>query len=270
MFANYKKARVAWENIGLLQFGVQRLGAGKVELGSGEIVDVPFQKAIDELRLNSKFGYEMSETSPFYYAANFNFLSQLTPTYQGIRSYPGNFLSPLTDESPGPVSKFFSPAFITISLGIDYKPVDNFSVYYSPFAGKFIVVTDDDIAALNVHGNPEGENVFSQFGSQLRLAYNDKYLGDKLILTSGLNLYSNYLEKPQNIDVDWNNELAYSIFEGFKLSLLVNVFYDDDVRVQITDLDQPGGVQLDEDGNIITGKRVSITQQLLLTYSLTL
>ena len=270
IFANYSRRRVSWENTGLLQFGVQKLGSGKVILGSGEVIDVPFQKAIDDIRLNSKFGFKTSENSKFFYAANFNFLSQLAPTYQGPTAYPGNFLSPVTEARSNPVSKFFSPAFTTLSVGIDYKPTPQLSIYYSPVGAKFVIVADDAIAALNVHGNPEGQNVDAQFGSLMRVAYNDKYANDKIIFTSALNLYSNYLNNPENIDVDWNNELAYSITTGLKLSLLVNVFYDDDIRVQITDLDDPGGVRVDENGNIVTGKRVSVTQQLLLTYALTL
>ena len=76
-----------------------------------------------------------------------------------------------------------------------------------------------------------------------------------------LNLYSNYLRNPQNIDVDWTNELGLTLFKGLTLSLLVNAYYDDDVLVQITDLDAPNGVRG-------LGKRVSITQQLLIGYKI--
>lgn len=271
LFAKYAKGRVAWDNTGLLQFGVQKLGAGQVQISPTEEINVPFQKAIDELRLNSTLGFKTSETSKFFYAANFGFLSQLTSTYQGPATYPGNFLSAIT-KGTNPVSQLFAPAFITISAGIDFKPNDKFSLYYSPVGGKFIVVANDDIAALGVHGNPvtrdangvvtSFKNTDSQFGSLLRANYADKYLSDRLILTSALVLYSNYIRNPQNIDVDWTNEIGFAIAKGLKLSLLVNAFYDDDVRVQISDRNAPGGVSG-------VGKRVSITQQLLLSYGLT-
>jgi hypothetical protein len=60
--------------------------------------------------------------------------------------------------------------------------------------------------------------------------------------------------------VDWSNAFAYEIFKNFKASLLLNFFYDDDMRMQITDQNAPGGVSG-------LGKRVSITQQLLFGYS---
>jgi hypothetical protein len=69
------------------------------------------------------------------------------------------------------------------------------------------------------------------------------------------------LRNPQNIDVDWTNEFAIEIFKGLQLAVTVNVFYDDDVRVQITDYDAVGGVSG-------LGKRVSLTQQLLIKYNL--
>ncbi len=269
LFAKYKKDRLAWDNLGSFQFGVQRFGAGVVEV-DGDAIDIPFEKAIDELRVNSKFGYKTSENSKFFYAADFFFLSQLTPTYTGLADYPGNFLTDLGN-SLNRNSAFFSPATITLSLGMDYKPTDNLSIYFSPLGAKFIVVADDDIAALGVHGNPvtrnengeviEFENTDEQFGAQLRIGFADKFYKDKLAFTSNLNLYSNYLRNPQNIDVDWTNEFAIEVFKGLQIALTLNVFYDDDVLVQITDGDAIGGVSG-------LGRRVSLTQQLLIKYNL--
>jgi len=60
--------------------------------------------------------------------------------------------------------------------------------------------------------------------------------------------------------VDWNSQLSMTLLKNLQISLIANVFYDDDVRVQITDYDAPGGVAG-------LGKRVSFTQQLLLKYA---
>ena len=82
-----------------------------------------------------------------------------------------------------------------------------------------------------------------------------------MALTSNLALYSNYLNRPENLDVDWNNEVAIQIFKGLQASLTVNVFYDHDVFVQVTDFDAPGGVSG-------LGRRVNLTQQFLLKYNI--
>jgi len=269
VFGQYRKDRVAWDNRVNWQFGIQKLGSGP--LPSGE--DIPFQKSIDELRINSKLGYSTSTDSKFFYAVDFSLLTQFTPTYQGTPEYPGNFLSDITENEIGTLlSRFFNPATINISVGIDYQPTEQLSLYYSPIGGKFITVPDDEIAALGVHGNPvtrdeDGnviafENTDSQLGSLLRVAYADNYLEDKITITSGLSLYSNYLNNPQNIDVDWNNELAATLLKNLQAVVTINVFYDDDVLVQITDFDAPNGVSG-------LGKRVSLTQQLLLKYNVT-
>lgn len=277
-FANYKKERLAWDNLASWQFGVQRIGSGVIAQGSAE--KIPFQKAIDEMRLNSKVGYQTAENSKFFYAADFGFLSQITPTYEGSDTYAGFFLSDITGEGRSPLSKLFSPATINFSVGIDYKPNDNFSLYLSPIGSKFIIVADDSIAVRGVHGNPvtkneagmvtDFKNVDSQLGATIKAKYVDKYWEDRVVFTSALGLFSNYLRNPQNVDVDWTNELGVNLFKGLQLAVTVNLFYDDDVSVQLTDFNSPGGVELDPNtGEIKTAPTVSLTQQLLIKYNLT-
>ncbi len=266
--ANYQKNRFEIENLASWQFGIQKLGFGTIP-GLGEDVGVPFQKSIDELRLTSKSGYRIRAENPkLFLSSNFTFFSQLAPSYPGPDEYPGNLLKNVADTITN--SQFFSPATITFSVGIEYKPSPQLSFFYSPIGAKLITVSDDAIAALGVHGNPvtrneQGEviafeNTDAQMGSLLRTDYQKKFWEERASLKSTLLLYSNYLNNPQNIDVDWNNEFAVTLIQNLQASLLVNVFYDDDVLVQITDLDAPNGVSG-------VGKRVSITQQLLLKYS---
>lgn len=265
-FANYANKRVAWDNTASWQFGLLKLGAGILPVPGNE--KVPFQKAIDELRLRSKWGYKTSEDSKLFYTADFSFLSQLTATYPGPAEYPGNFLENIADTITN--AKFFSPATITLSIGIDFKPLDKISIYYSPLGTKFIIVANDEIAVLGVHGNPvvrdangnviSFENTDSQLGSLLKINFTDKLWEDRASFSSTMALFSNYLNNPENIDLDWTSELGLNLFKGFQLSLLVNIFYDDDVLVQITDRQAPNGING-------LGKRVSLTEQLLLKYN---
>lgn len=260
-FAKYKKDRLAWDNVASWQLGLQKLGSGVISQGSD--TKIPFQKAIDELRFNSKAGYAIAENSKIFAAADFSFMSQLTPTYNGTDEYPGNFLSDISgNETAVLQSKLFSPAIITLSIGLDYKVSENLAIYFSPIGAKWIAVPDDGIAALNVHGNPVGENVFSALGALARMNYSNKFLEDRLVYTSGLALFSNYKLEPQNIDVDWVNEIGFNIFKGLQASITLNVFYDHDVKVQITDYDAPNGISG-------LGRRASITEQFLLKYNVT-
>ena len=272
-FASYKMGRRAWDNTLQWQFGVQRLGSGVIANGSTD--KIPFQKNIDEFRINSKYGYQIKEDGNLYYSANATFLSQLTPTYQFPDLYSGNFVTDFLDTGRSPLSKFLAPATATLSIGIDYKPTPELSIFFSPLGSKFIIVANDSIAARGVHGNevsgeandrgifPEFENVDAQLGALAQIQYVSTFLpGDKMTFTTNLGLYTNYLRNPQNVDVDWQNALAYAITENFQLRLIVNAFYDDDIRVQITDYDAPNGVSG-------LGQRVSITQQFLVTYART-
>ncbi|NJC25969.1 DUF3078 domain-containing protein [Neolewinella antarctica] len=268
-FFNFNRARINWETNALWQFGLQRLGSGVIAQGAND--KIPFQKEIDDLRINSKYGVAIKEDSKFFYTGNLLFQTQALPTYQYDNdTYPGNFVSDWRGRGVAPISKLFAPATINVALGVDYKPNKRLSIFYSPLGGKFIVVANDSIAARGVHGNevsgepvngfyPEFDNIDAQLGSQVLIKFAAPFQKDKGAFNSTLGLYSNYLDSPQNVDVDWNNSLSYTLIKNLKLTALLSVFYDDDLNVQVTNYDFPNGVNG-------LGKRVSLTQQLLLSY----
>ena len=271
-FASLKMGRQRWDNTVLWQFGLQRIGSGTVQ---GSTDKVPFQKTIDEFRLTSKYGIQIKPEGKLYYSVNGTFASQLLPTYQFPDLASGNFVTDFLDSGRSPRSKFLAPATATASVGIDYKPIEHLSVFFSPLSGKFIIVASDSIAARGVHGNevsgepnaagiyPEFKKIDAQLGALLQIQYKASFLrNDRATYTSNLGIYTNYLRNPQNLDVDWLNGLSFSLTEHLQLNLFVNAFYDDDIRVQVTDNDAPNG------GNRL-GKRVSVTQQLLISYART-
>lgn len=265
-YARYKDGRFSTNNALALNFGVQRLGASSN----------PFQKTVDELRIASSVSQDFSDDNPWSYAADFIFVTQIMPTFQG------NFL---TDTSAAananPIARFFSPATLTFKPGIGYKPNERFSFLFSPASIKAIIVADDNVASLgsaddgvSLHGNPwrsatDFDNVFFQFGAGLRVRYQDKFFKDKegkerLIIASNLNLYSNYLMNPQNIDVEWITTVDLALFEGLSLSFNNNLSYDHDILVQV---DRDGDSSTGPGGYESTGRRVSIIQTFLLKYN---
>lgn len=267
-FANLIEDKYYWSNSFSLNLALQKLGSGVIRANSDE--KTPFQKSIDELRLNSKFGYEIAENSKFNYAVDFSFVSQFTPTYNS-KVDGGNYLGDIPELETSLASKFLSPATVVLGVGIDYKPTPSWSIYLSPISYKGLIVANDDIAALGIHGNPwnsvtDYKNTDNQMGGLLKIGYSENLVPERISYNTSMGLYSNYLNNPQNIDVDWVNELAFKIFKGLQLSVLANLFYDDDVMVQISDSNAVGGIKRDPDGNAITGKRVSITEQILLKY----
>ncbi len=82
------------------------------------------QKSSDRINFSTKFGYQFA--NKVFVAASAGFQSQFALG----RTYPG-------DGTDGDIiSKFLAPSFTDISVGIDYKPVDFFSLYVSPVAGR--------------------------------------------------------------------------------------------------------------------------------------
>lgn len=266
VFAKYKKGLMSFDNAGSLNMGVMKLGTGVLPgTSSFEKVTQPFQKSIDELRINSRLGYRVNPTSKFNYAIDFGFISQLTPTYRGTdnKNYIKKFRT--SNITSSLVSKFLAPAYITFAPGLDYKPSESLSFFLSPFGYKSVIVADRALARLNIHGNKWNSfNDFKltdhQLGGLFKGTWTDKFAEDHVVVNSRLTLFSNYLNKPGNIDVDWINEIGFNIYKGFQVNIWTNLFYDHDVQVQVTDYDQVGGVRG-------TGRRVSFTEQLLIKYN---
>lgn len=279
LFANYKDGKFAWDNNVDLLFGIQKLGTGYSTLKPG--VKIPFQKSIDEFRFNSKVGYKTSQNSKFYYSLYATFLSQISPTYIDtslVDPVKGSYLKDLSGKNQGPIAKFFSPARISVSPGIDYKPNSKLSLFISPASAKMIVVADKNIAAIparnaagqpfggvNIHGTEwnsptDYKQFLMQLGATLNAQYVDKFFNNKLNFKSGLTLFSNYLKNPQNVDVDWSTETAFMIWKGIAVTLNTRLFYDDDIPVQITDNSVVGGING-------LGKKVSFTEQLYIKYN---
>lgn len=216
LFAKYKKDKIAWESDASLQLGVQRLG----------VSENPFTKNIDLFRVNSKVGYIFSDK--FNGAVLVALESLLLPTYDDFA------LSSTGDNSLQ--AKFFSPANIIVAPGLDYVHDKHLSVFVAPIAYKSVVVLDDDIASLGVHGNPwtsstEFKNIKHEMGANLKAKYSNLYY-EKLSVGSELNLFYNYLAEEHGaefVDVIWINELGYELFKGFSLNMLLDFRWDRDV-----------------------------------------
>jgi hypothetical protein len=268
-FARLKRGLMNWDNDASLNMALQRLGGGIVAPNS--TITVPWQKSADELRFASQWGMKFNADSPWGYGAQSTFLTQLTPTYADAAGR--NLLKQIDATNAGvPIAQFLSSGTFTLSPGITYRPDDHFDALLSPASFKTIFVLDDDIAALPLYDfldpDNEGDKALRQFGATLVANYTNTYLtDDRLLFKSSLSLFSNYLNNPQNIDVDWRNEVGFEIFKGLTLTLNTILLYDDDIQVQVTDYDQVGGVRLNPDGTKDLGKRASITQQLLLKYA---
>lgn len=228
LFSNYKGKKTFWSNDLNLQLAAQRVQVVNTTVTNGIAATEyrnDFVKNLDVLRLNSRIGYSIIGKTVF--AA----VDALAQTYI-LPTYPGNTLKPIGDNDQ-PTAKFMSPVTLTIAPGIAFNPNSHLSLFYSPAGVRSIIVNDEDIAELYIHGNENEKNYFLGIGSELKIGYVNKYYKDRISVSSKLGLFSNYLKEPQNVDVLWNNTMDFQIFKGLSLSLLGELFYDNDVRVQI-------------------------------------
>ncbi len=245
--AKYNKDRWTWNNTGSIQLAAQKVGLGSEE---------PWQKNMDILRIGSKLSYDF-QNPKWSSAVDMTFQSFVLPTYRG------SYLKPQS-EGDQLTATFFSPAFLNFSPGIGYKPNQNYSFLVAPFSFKGIFILNQRVADLNIYGtkpilNEEGEIIHHsktdlRFGFFLRSGYTNTFLEDNLQVNTTLDLFSNYLRNPQNLDVLWKSNISYRLWQNLFLQLTTELFYDNNVLVQI-----------DRDGTL--GLRTSFTSALYVKYN---
>lgn len=212
-FANYKKNKFQWDNTLDLAYGMSKVG------------DDPWVKSDDRIDLASKAGQYAFKH--WYYTGLLGFKSQFGPGY----STPGDDV---------PISNFLAPGYLNVSLGMDFKPNDYFTLFLSPLSGKVTFVMDQALADAGAFGVDPGKNMRPEFGGYLKMAFKYEILKNVNFQTK-LDLFSNYLNNPENIDVAWDVLLAMKVNEYLTATITTNLIYDDDIDIAIEQ----------EDGSVI-------------------
>lgn len=225
IYAHYREDKHSLDLAGNLVYGLLKAGKAKV------------RKNDDRLELNAR--YARSFAPKWSYAGQLNLKTQLTPTNDIVR--PDSLLS-----------KFFAPAYILASLGFEYKPNEDFSLFLSPATGKFTVVADQALADAGAFGVREarrgadgrpiagtGERLREELGAYLNARYR-RPLMSNITYQTRLELFSNYGHNPQNIDVNWENLLDFKINRFFSASVATTLVYDDDILVPLNVDEQNG------------------------------
>jgi hypothetical protein len=175
------------------------------------------RKNDDRFDLLSKYGYALN--SKLNFAGMFNFRSQF---FDGF-TYDNNGVPTFS-------STFLSPAYILLSPGLDYKPVDGLSIFVSPITVRWTIVQDDTLSAKGSYGVEPGRHSETEFGAFASINYFKEF--NKVVSYKGrLDLFSNYKDNPQNIDVYFTNVLNVKLAKFLTLSYSLDMIYDDDVRL---------------------------------------
>lgn len=203
LFAHYKQGRHSWDNVLDLAYGM----VNTTSLGQ--------RKSDDRIDFVSKYGCELG--NKWYLSGLVNFRSQFTKGY----AYP-------TDSTKVLTSNFMSPAYVLLSLGMDYKPDETFSLFLSPITARWVIVTNDSLAAAAAYGVDSGKNVKMEIGAYASLNWNKKITPTTNYKTK-LDLFSNYRHDPLNIDIFWTNVLTVKVSKLINMNVSVDMIYDNDV-----------------------------------------
>lgn len=220
LFANYKKDKISWDNSLDLAYGLFNQAKSPY-----------WAKNDDRIELNSKFGRWAFKHVD--YTAFFSFRTQFSPGYT----------DPLVpDELKVTISDFMAPAYIQFGLGMDYKPNENFSLLIAPISGKITIVNNQTLADAGAFGvdvkkdaagNPipgTGKRVRAEFGGTVKMLYQVK-LHENINVKTRVDLFTNYLDHPQNVDVNAELLVFMKISKYISASINVLLIYDDDVNI---------------------------------------
>jgi hypothetical protein len=135
------------------------------------------------------------------------------------------------------VSKFLNPGSLTISLGLDYKPFKHTSINMAPLSYKNTFVMDTARIDQTAHGIDSDKRTKQELGTQILMVNTVKPIED-MTVSSKLRLFSNYLNHPGNIDIDWELLMDQKISWFFTIRLNLHLIYDDDIRFTVYGSDE--------------------------------
>ena len=172
-----------------------------------------FRKTNDRLEFNSLLGKQASEQ--WFYSAFLNFKTQATKGYKYEK-----------DGSRNEYTDFMSPAYLQLGVGMLWKKNDNLKVNIAPATARFIFVSKDNTKNGEFFGVEKGETSRFEFGASLS-GYAKVDIIENVSVENILNLYSNYLDKPENIDIDYTLNLVMSINKYLSTNFTFQAIYDD-------------------------------------------
>lgn len=209
---NYRKGKNTWDNYFDLALGMQNATSYS-----------KFRKTDDRIDITSKYGYQVSKK--WYAAALINFNSQALEGFN------------YGDTTNTKISNFLAPGKLLLSLGMDYRPNEHFSLFLSPLTTRWVFKKDPDFYPLAKFGVPALQKTYNELGAYLTAKYNVP-LAKWATYTTRLDLFSNYKRKPQNVDVFFTNLLTMKFNKWLGTTISVDIVYDDDVikKIQLKEI----------------------------------
>jgi hypothetical protein len=208
---HYKSNKTTWDNRILANYGIMQTKNADFE-----------KKTDDRFEFNSIYGKKAFGN--WYYSFILNFKTQFTTGY--IYGKDANGAETRTENT-----EFFSPAYLTFGPGLYWKKSDNLKVNLAPLTSKFTFVNSDYTSGLGyVDGSYFGVDANKSMRYELGFyasAYYKFILMKNVSAENFLNLYSNYLDKPMNIDIDYQINIVMTINKTLSANFTFQTIYDD-------------------------------------------
>ncbi len=208
-FGNYATEKHIWETRVDLAYGLTKQGSQE------------FRKNDDKIDISSLYGLKAAEK--WFYSAMFTFRTQFSDGFDYL------------EDTTLLLSGFLAPAYTSFGVGMNYKPANFINIYISPVTARWIIVDNKELSNRGSFGVTPGETVKSEFGAFLH-AELAKDVTKTLNLMTKLELFSDYLSNPQNIDVYWDFFATLAINNWLAVTLNTTLIYDDDVNIIDKDL----------------------------------
>jgi hypothetical protein len=216
-FANYnnKKLLLSSSNFARIKYGLVKSGKD-------------IRKNLDLIETNSKLNHKAF--GKFDFSATLLFKTQLAKGY--------NYTKINGRDTALMVSKLFNPAVITMGLGLDYKPNKTTSINFSPLSYKGTFVTDTTgiigLTAIDQtkYGIPKGKKSLHEPGMSLQFS-NETKLWKNISITNRVQLFTNYIHNPLNIDIDWEMIATARLNWFTDVRLNTHFIFDDDTKTPV-------------------------------------
>lgn len=224
---SYKKNKWTWDS---------NLDTELGEMYSSDL-NPKWRKANDKLDFTTKVGYQVHPQ--FYVTLLGSFRSQYRPGFKYMNDEQGN---------KELISKWLSPSYTDLALGLEYRPNSIFTIGVYPVAGRMTTCTEESLRSK--YGLPQREDgTFKPVMLNLGLRINGGItydLVENLKIISTLTLFTPYTarihdkengQKFGNFDVDWDVAITYQFLKVFNVSLMTSLKYYDKVMIAGKDWD---------------------------------
>ncbi len=221
-----------------------RLNLGFLKSGNDQV-----KKNLDLLETNSKLNHKAF--GKFDFSAIMLFKTQVAPG----RIY----LKKSTEgDSAVTVSKFMNPGILTVGLGLDFKPNKTTSINFSPLSYRLTFVTDTALIDQTLYGVPKDRKSMHEPGASFMIT-NELKPFKAVTVINRLQLFTNYIHNPQNIDIDWEMIAVANLNWFTDVRFNTHLMFDDDTKTVVIKNGEP---ELRPDGSQRKTARIQFKEMI--------